>query len=366
MVHKISYTIAMTWNMESFAASAPSPFMDMLAQGLIPSACKGGPCQLCDLYQLAHNIIELLLQIAVPLAIAMLFYGGYLYISSGGDGGKVSQGKKAIVNAAIGLVIAFGAYAIITSALLIIGFKMPVSEVTNLENWYEFPECERYAPLSLINQCGGFQEGYCATGVCQPVDGIYTCVASVPVDDFIPSQPSTVCTRQCGDGEVCIGAVTGTQGTAEVCVPRDEETLRRSLEDIGITINKDCGAGGVSGTCIANLDQEVIDDLIRLKNECGCNLTVTAGHETGGGHAAGDEGSHLSGDKVDLRSKLSDGSDSDITTFIESSYEKLDSTYCKSINGAAPTCYRDSAGHIYSREYEGSSNEHWDVCYADC
>lgn len=352
----------------SLATAAPSPLMDMLAQGLIPSACAGGPCQLCDLYQLAHNIIELLLQIAVPLAIAMLFYGGFLYISAGADGGNVAKGKKTIMSAAIGLIIAFGAYAIITSALLIIGFKMPASEVTNLKNWYDFPKCDRYGSLTLIQKCGddgGLKSGYCAAGsVCQPIDGLYSCVASVPIDDFIPTQPSTVCTKQCENpGDVCIGAVSGTQGSLETCVPRDNATLQNALSQIGITVNKNCGPGGVSGTCIDKLSQEAIDDLIRLKNACGCNLVITGGNETGGNHSQ----SHLDGNKVDLRSRdIVTGEDTDITTFIEENYEKLDSSYCTTVNGTAPTCYRDSAGHIYSRELEGQGNEHWDVCYSNC
>ena len=57
-------------------------------------------------------LIKIFLAFLGILAIAFLMYGGYVWMTSGGDSGKVDKAKAIIKNAIIGLVIIFSSYAI--------------------------------------------------------------------------------------------------------------------------------------------------------------------------------------------------------------------------------------------------------------
>ena len=61
-------------------------------------------------------VLNIMFDISVAigiLATVFIMYGGYLYIMSGGDPGKVTKGKTTIRNAVIGIVVAVGAGVII-------------------------------------------------------------------------------------------------------------------------------------------------------------------------------------------------------------------------------------------------------------
>lgn len=57
-------------------------------------------------------IINLVIGVAVVLAVIFLGIGGIKYITSGGDAKAADAARSAITNAVIGLVIAIGALAI--------------------------------------------------------------------------------------------------------------------------------------------------------------------------------------------------------------------------------------------------------------
>lgn len=70
------------------------------------------PSLVCVL-QTFGNISQIILGLTGSLALLMFVYGGFLLVTSGGSQEKVGQGKKAITNAIIGILI------IMTSGLLI-------------------------------------------------------------------------------------------------------------------------------------------------------------------------------------------------------------------------------------------------------
>ncbi len=93
------------------------------AQGLIPCGGSGQPaCNFTYLIQLIQNVIDfLLVDVAIPLAIILFAYAGWLYMSAGGDSGKVSKAHGIFMNVVFGLVLALAAWLIvntIASALL--------------------------------------------------------------------------------------------------------------------------------------------------------------------------------------------------------------------------------------------------------
>jgi hypothetical protein len=63
--------------------------------------------------ELLQAIIEWITDIAVVIAPLIIVYGGFLHITSAGDPAKSSQGKKAILYAAIGLLVALLAKSLI-------------------------------------------------------------------------------------------------------------------------------------------------------------------------------------------------------------------------------------------------------------
>jgi hypothetical protein len=69
---------------------------------------------------LAINILDMLLGIANYVAVIMVMWGGFLYLTAGSNEQQVGKGKKVITNAAIGI-------AIMTAASAVIGIVREVS-----------------------------------------------------------------------------------------------------------------------------------------------------------------------------------------------------------------------------------------------
>lgn len=67
-----------------------------------------------SLSELLIKVIQILLTFAGIIAVSALVIGGFWYITSGGNEELAEKGKKAIINAIIGLVVVILAYAIVT------------------------------------------------------------------------------------------------------------------------------------------------------------------------------------------------------------------------------------------------------------
>lgn len=57
---------------------------------------------------LVANIYGMITDIAAYVAVALVMYGGFLYVTSSGDPGKSARGQKTIINSLIGIVIVKG------------------------------------------------------------------------------------------------------------------------------------------------------------------------------------------------------------------------------------------------------------------
>ena len=87
----------------------------------IPAWYNNLPCDgdvpvitsLMQLWIIALNIAEMFIIMAGYLAIAFFAWGGFTYLTSQGDPGKLAAAKNTILNAIIGLVIVLSATAII-------------------------------------------------------------------------------------------------------------------------------------------------------------------------------------------------------------------------------------------------------------
>lgn len=69
------------------------------------------------------NVVFDLSLAAGYIAIGLVIYGGYLYMMSQGDPGKMAKGKKTLMSAIIGLVITMGATILVNTAKVILGIS---------------------------------------------------------------------------------------------------------------------------------------------------------------------------------------------------------------------------------------------------
>lgn len=67
-----------------------------------------------DLQQTVINIIQWILGLLGLIAVVFILYGGFIWMTAGGNEDKVSQAKKIISAAVIGLIVVLLAWAIVT------------------------------------------------------------------------------------------------------------------------------------------------------------------------------------------------------------------------------------------------------------
>ena len=67
-----------------------------------------------DLKTTVVNVIKLVLGLLGLIAVIMVIYGGFLWMTAGGNEDNVDKGKKVISAAVIGLIIVLLAWAIVT------------------------------------------------------------------------------------------------------------------------------------------------------------------------------------------------------------------------------------------------------------
>ncbi|MDK2949202.1 MAG: Type secretion system pilin [Patescibacteria group bacterium] len=93
----------------------------LLVVSLFPIFAFGAGCEglICNpikygtFGELFDAIIQWIIDIALVLAPLLIVYGGFLHITSAGDPAKSTQGKKVILYAAIGLIVALLARSLI-------------------------------------------------------------------------------------------------------------------------------------------------------------------------------------------------------------------------------------------------------------
>lgn len=87
--------------------------------GISPTCYDTGVCDFCDVGKVITNIFKFLRNdIALPLAVLMVIYGGIVMIFSTGSPARVTKGRKILISAVIGFAIVFGASLIINTTLI--------------------------------------------------------------------------------------------------------------------------------------------------------------------------------------------------------------------------------------------------------
>lgn len=66
------------------------------------------------------------------IGMAMIIYGGYMYITSSGDPGKAMKGQKTLARAIIGMIIAVSASVVINTVTAFQGFGEKTADVASI------------------------------------------------------------------------------------------------------------------------------------------------------------------------------------------------------------------------------------------
>jgi hypothetical protein len=93
-----------------------------LMSGVSEPCMSAGDCSLNDVMQVGVQLFKIILGLVGSLSLLMFVYGGFYFILSQGDSGKVTKAKDIIKNAIIGLIIVFASYTIVNFTLLAIGY----------------------------------------------------------------------------------------------------------------------------------------------------------------------------------------------------------------------------------------------------
>ncbi len=102
---------------------------------IVPQICTGGTsdgeCGWTDFLKLVNNFITFLLYLTATLATLSFSYAGWLYMTSGGDSGKISQAHGIFIKVIIGFLFAFGGWLIVQLILNNIGLNTGYSLLIN-------------------------------------------------------------------------------------------------------------------------------------------------------------------------------------------------------------------------------------------
>ncbi len=88
-------------------------WMILLSPALVHAATLSNPLGTSDINVIIGNIIRILLGFSGSIAFLMFIWGGFLWLTSGGDSKRVQKGRDTFIWASLGLVVIFTSYVIL-------------------------------------------------------------------------------------------------------------------------------------------------------------------------------------------------------------------------------------------------------------
>lgn len=122
-MHKKRFSHRVFQGVAGFTAFAVPAFVNA---AIVPCDTN---CGFNDLITLAQNVVHFLLfDLAMPLAAIAFVYVGWIFLTEGANEGSIKKAKSAGLAALIGLIVAFGAWAIVkvVVAVLFDSSQIPV------------------------------------------------------------------------------------------------------------------------------------------------------------------------------------------------------------------------------------------------
>lgn len=90
-----------------------------------------GDCGFDDIVGIFINAADYLFGILGALALVFFIYGGLVWLTSGGSSTQIDKGKKIILGALIGILLALGAWLIVQFLITALGVTTNVTGFTN-------------------------------------------------------------------------------------------------------------------------------------------------------------------------------------------------------------------------------------------
>jgi hypothetical protein len=112
----LAVSLAIMLPVATFAAQNATP------GGLVPCGVSSDPatasqCEACNLVQLIQNIITFMIGIAIPVAVALFAYAGFLYFTSGTRLENIDTAKRIFKNVLFGFLMALTAWLVVNTVL---------------------------------------------------------------------------------------------------------------------------------------------------------------------------------------------------------------------------------------------------------
>ncbi len=79
-------------------------FVNLMLFLAFPSFVYAAPAQIADIGGVLDNVFSIILPLGGFVAVAMVVYGGYMWMTSSGDSAKISEAQGTITWAIFGLI----------------------------------------------------------------------------------------------------------------------------------------------------------------------------------------------------------------------------------------------------------------------
>jgi len=157
---KLSVLFCLVFILSIFYRGTALAVDDYNSGTILPACIETGNCSLCEIVKAFANLGDFMLGLIGSIAFLLLLYGGYVWLTSGGNKEKIQKGRNVMVSTIIGLLFFMGAWqivnfivsAFVSSSPTTVSFKL----FTN-QPWYEY--CDDSLPC--VNKQAG---EYCGTG----------------------------------------------------------------------------------------------------------------------------------------------------------------------------------------------------------
>ena len=261
-------------------------------------------CNFCYFAKLIQNIVNFLVMVTIPISVTMFAWAGILFFTATGNPKRITRARSIFRGVLIGFIITITGWLVVQIVLQ----SITRGDFYSANNWVNL-DCSEYNSSRERNR---------------DLNSLLTPVVAPPAPGYqYPTGPGT----------------NPTPGGAY----EEDSQARTQLQLAGISVNKaNCSsASDTNCTSLTGIQTATINQVINLKQACGCDFILTGGTEAG--HSGGDS-SHSAGYKADI----SLGS---VDAYIQSMMTSIGNR----AGDNAPQ-WRDQYGNTYAKE-----GDHWDI-----